>query len=430
MTHHDQPLKHSRRAPQNPFATVGRIALAIIVVLAVSSTSVAAIAVWQTVGRIKPGIQLAQLPGSTGVAVPSVGAIEGEVNLLLVGTDTRTNQGGAFSDSANQDASSGLGNNDVTMLLHVSADHTNATVVSFPRDLMVPVPECPDPSGDGSTVDATDLAMFNTTLSRGGLSCTVLTVEKMTGLTIPYAAEISFDGVIAMSNAVGGVTVCLATDVTDSFTGLDLKAGNQTLVGDQALAFVRSRHGVGDGSDLGRISNQQVFLSSLMRKITSAGVLTNPLTLYSLANAAVTNMQLSTTLTDPTAMVAIALALKNISLSSMVFVQYPSVTDPDDVNRVIPNKSAALLLNTALQNNQPISLTGGTGVAAEADPSSTSTPTPTSTADATGTPTDSTTGTAAPTDTPTPTPSSTVVSLPTSVSGQTAAEQTCTVGNN
>ncbi|CAN5117077.1 hypothetical protein BH09ACT6_BH09ACT6_14580 [soil metagenome] len=430
MTHRDNPLKHGRRAPQNPFATLARIVLACVVVVAVSSTSIAAIAVWQTVGRIKPGIQLAQLPGSTAAAVPSVGPVEGEVNLLLVGSDTRTNQGGAFSDSANQNASSGIGNNDVTMLLHVSADHTNATVVSFPRDLMIPVPKCPDPSGDGSSVAATDLAMFNTTLSRGGLPCTVLTVEKMTGLSIPYAAEISFDGVIALSNAVGGVTVCLATAVTDPYTGLDLKAGNQTLVGDQALAFVRSRHGVGDGSDLGRISNQQVFLSALMRKITSAGVLANPIALYSLANAAANNITPSTSLADPTAMVSIALALKSVSLSSLVFVQYPSVTDPDDVNRVIPNKSAALILNTALQNNQPIALTGGTGIAAEVDPSSTSTPTPTAAPGATGTPTGTPTDTAIPADTPTPTPTSTTVSLPTNVSGQTAAEQTCTVGNN
>ncbi|MEA9985545.1 LCP family protein [Subtercola sp. RTI3] len=423
MTAHETPLKHGRRPTQSPVATAAKIFLACIVVLAVSSTSVAAIAVWQTVGRIKPGIQLAQLPGSTAAAIPSVGAIDGEVNLLLVGTDTRTNQGTGFTDSANQNASSGVGNNDVTMLLHVSADHTNATVISIPRDLMVPVPECPDPSGKG-TVDATDLAMFNTTLSRGGLSCTVLTVEKMTGLSIPYAAVISFDGVIAMSNAVGGVSVCLATPVTDAYTGLDLAAGEQTLVGDEALAFVRSRHGVGDGSDLGRISNQQVFLSSLMRKITSAGVLANPISLYSLANAALSNMQFSTTLTDPTALVSIALALKNVSLSSLVFVQYPAVTDPDDVNRVIPDATAAKLLNTALQQNKPITLTGKTGIAAEADPSAAATATPA----ATGTPTPTPTETGAAT--PTPTPTSTSVSLPTNVSGQTAAEQTCTVGNN
>ena len=90
--------------------------------------------------------------------------------------------------------SSGIGDNDVTMLLHVTADHTSATVVSFPRDL-VSIPLC------GKSISST---MLNSTLSRG-LSCTVQTIEKMTGLTIPYAGVITFDGVTGMSNAVGGV---------------------------------------------------------------------------------------------------------------------------------------------------------------------------------------------------------------------------------
>ncbi|UFS59718.1 LCP family protein [Subtercola endophyticus] len=427
MTSPHSPLKHSKRPSQSPIGTFLKILVAVVVVFAVSSTSVAAIAVYQTLSKIGPGIQLAD-PNATAAAIPSVGAIEGGVNLLLAGTDTRTDQGDAFSDAANQDASSGAGNNDVTMVLHISADHTNATVISIPRDLITAVPDCPDPNGDGGTVSGTDAAMFNTTLSRGGLACTVLTAEALTGLKIAYAAEISFDGVIAMSNAVGGVSVCLATAVTDPFTGLDLAAGQQTLVGDQALAFVRSRHGVGDGSDLGRISNQQVFLSALMRKITSAGVLANPIALFSLANAAVENMTFSTTLKDPAAMVAIALALKNVSLSNLVFVQYPVITDPDDVNRVIADDASVAVLNAALASDSPLTLTGGVGRAAVADPSTTATPAPTDTsapADTT-TPTD----TATPGDTSTPTPTDTSVALPTNVSGQTAAEETCTVGNN
>ena len=195
--------------------------------------------------------------------------------------------------------SSGIGDNDVTMLLHVTADHTSATVVSFPRDL-VSIPLC------GKSISST---MLNSTLSRG-LSCTVQTIEKMTGLTIPYAGVITFDGVTGTSNAVGGVAVCLATAVEDPYTDpqLDLAAGQQTLVGSTALSFLRSRHGVGDGSDLGRISNQQVFLSALTRKITSDGVLSNPLTLYKLANSALSNVKLSDTLTNPTTLVSIALA--------------------------------------------------------------------------------------------------------------------------
>ena len=130
---------------------------------------------------------------------------------------------------------------------------------------------------------------------------------------------------------------------------LNLAAGPQTLEGDEALSFLRSRHGVGDGSDLGRISNQQVFLSALVRKVKSAGVLGNPLALYPLAKAAVTNMQFSDTLTDPTTLVKIGLALKSIDLNRLVFVQYPTVPNPRDPNRVIPDTVNAEAVNLALR---------------------------------------------------------------------------------
>ncbi|TQL46837.1 LytR family transcriptional attenuator [Subtercola boreus] len=394
--------------------------LVCVTVFAVSTTSVVAIAVWQTASKIGTGIQLSQLPGHAALP-PALGATEGEVNLLLVGTDTRTGQGGGFSSADNMAASSGAGSNDVTMLLHISKDHTNATVVSFPRDLMVAVPRCLKP--DGSTSAAADSVMFNTTLATGGLPCVVLTVEQLAGIVIPYAAEISFDGVIAMSNAVGGVPVCLATAVDDNYTGLHLAAGQQTLLGSDALAFVRSRHGVGDGSDLGRISNQQVFLSALMRTITGAGVLANPVALYSLANAALANMQLSDTLSNVSAPVSIALALKAVSLPRMVFLQYPTTPDPKDPNRVVADTGPAQQIASALQADEPVQLTGGVGRAAVAAPA--------------GQPAGTTTPAASP-DTATPNlpqasappTASSGVSLPPSVTGQTAADATCTKGNN
>jgi LCP family protein required for cell wall assembly len=272
--------------------------------------------------------------------------------------------------------------------------------------------------------------MMNSTLARGGLSCVVLTIEKLTGVSIPFAAEISFDGVSAMSNAVGGVAVCLASPVVDKYTNppLDLAAGEQTIVGPEALSFLRSRHGVGDGSDLGRISNQQVFMSALARKIVAGGVLANPFQLYPLAKAAASNMTLSDTLTNPTTMVQIALALKDTGLDKMTFIQYPVITDPDNVNRVIPQSYAAEILDTALVNDQPVQLTGTTGRAAELNPNvPTATPTPGQTM-APATP--GATATPAPTATAAPPASGPApVVLPESITGQTAAQQTCTKGN-
>jgi LCP family protein required for cell wall assembly len=356
-----------------------------------------------------------------------VGAIGGEVNVLLAGTDTRTGQAG-FQNKADLAGSSGAGNNDVTMVLHISKDHTNATVVSIPRDLLSPIPACP--RAGGGTIGGTSQAMFNTTLSRGGLACTVLTAESLTGLTINYAAEISFDGVIGMSDAVGGVTVCVATPINDPYVGLNLAAGQQTLVGGDALAFVRSRHGIADGSDLGRISNQQLFLSALMRKITSGGVLDNPITLYNIANTALKNMQFSDTLTQPTTMVAIALALKGIPLNNIVFVQYPTKSNPADPGRVVQEQPADTILSQALVADRPILLTGQLGRAAVAAPVGT-VPAPTVTPTATPS-AGAKKGTSAPTPTPTlastPTAAATPVALPTDVTGQNASQQTCTRG--
>ncbi|MFF1879073.1 LCP family protein [Leifsonia sp. NPDC058230] len=421
-------IRHGRLPRRRAVGTIAKIFAAAVAVVAVSATSVAAYAVWDVTRSVKPTIHLAApVPGTKAQSIPSVAAIEGGVNLLITGTDSRSGLGGIYETRAEQNASSGAGNNDVTMLLHIAQDHKSAVVVSFPRDLMVPIPRCPALNGKG-TIGASTYAQFNTALSRAGVPCVALTVQKLMGVTIPYAAEINFAGVSAMSTAVGGVTVCLATPVKDKYTNpaLNLPAGENTLVGDQALSFLRSRHGVGDGSDLGRISNQQVFLSALARKVVSGGVLGNPLQLYSLAKAATNNMKLSDTL-DPTTMVQIGLALKDTGLENVVFVQYPSVTDPDNVNRVIPYKSAAAALSNALVEDVPVVLTGKTGRAAE-DPTAGSTPTPTvPPADPAVPPTPP--ASVDPSAQATP-GTSTPVALPPSITGQTAAQQTCTKGNN
>lgn len=405
------PFRHSRNRTRRPLINLLRVAGAAVAVIAISSGSVAAFAVWDSLSQLHGGIHLAQFAGQKATPViTTIGSIDGGVNLLLAGTDSRTGQAG-FQSKTDLAGSSGAGSNDVTMILHISADHSNATVVSIPRDLEVAVPPCEQPNG--SIRSATSRTMFNTTLSRGGLSCVVLAAEKLTGLSIPYAAEISFDGVIGMSNAVGGVSVCLATPLKDPYVGLNFPAGTVTLEGAQALAFVRSRHGVGDGSDLGRISNQQLFLSALMRKVTSEGVLSNPITLYSIANTALKNVQLSESLSRPTTLVSIALTLKEVSLGKMVFVQYPSMSDPTESGRVIPEPVGAAVLDKALDSDTAVVLSGTLGRATEADKAvAAPTPSPVSSnpvASASATPAG--------------------IALPKTVTGQTADEQTCTKGN-
>jgi LCP family protein required for cell wall assembly len=412
MSHKPVP-RHGRLKRHGPGAAIAELFVVLVVVLLVSSTSVAGAAVWSLAHQVKKGVHLEALPGHTAVAPPQIGAITGAVNLLLVGSDSRADQGKAFSDAADQDASAGLGNNDVTILLHIAANHQSAMVVSFPRDTVVPIPSCP--ASNGGRYPERAGQMLNTSLSYGGLDCPVLTIEQLTGTNIPYAAAISFDGVAAMSKAVGGVTVCVATPIDDVETGLKLSAGEHSLEGGAALAFLRTRHGIADGSDLGRISSQEVFLSSLVRQVKSGGVLSNPLQLYGLADAAVKHMTLSDSLEAPTTLISMAVALKNIPLQNVVMLQYPTVADPTNANRVVPNIAADQAVNAALLSDQSVRLSGTTGRGSEVV---TSKPTPKPTGTSTNSPTP------APT-----TPASPSIVLPAIVTGQTAAQTTCAKGN-
>src|SRR6478609_1778600 len=409
-------VRHGRLKPHRPFTALLKIVVAVIAVFGVTGVSLAAYAAVDVVASVKKSVKLVDTKGNT--VTPGVGAMNGAFNVLLAGSDS----GGG--NAAYGDREENL--NDVTMLLHVSADHKNATVVSFPRDMYVAIPSCPDPKG--GSFDSMSRQKINNTLSYGGLACTVLTVQKLTGLDIPYAGVIQFDGVIEMSNAVGGVPVCVAGDIEDPYTGLDVKAGQNVLQGSQALAFLRTRHGVGDGSDLGRISNQQVFLSSLVRTIKSADVLSNPVKLYGLAKAATSNITLSDSLNNPTTIVSMAVALKNIDISKVVFVQYPNHYQGDGV---VPTTDAAQQLMGALQNDQPVALTGDTGVGSQADPNApagqaAAGQTPATQAPATGATQAPTPATGAPT-----APASgsagdgSAVELPSDVHGQTAAQYTC-----
>ena len=278
---------------------------------------------------------------------PSVEDLNGPINMLLVGSDTRKNQGEGYGDDTSELA-------DVIMLLHISADRKNAVALSFPRDLLVPIPACPDP--EGGSFSAMSRQQINSSISYGGPVCTLLTIQALTGVKIPYLAMIDFRGVIEMSNAIGGVEVCVANPIEDKYSKLKLDAGLHTLQGKEALAFLRTRHGVGDGSDLARISNQQVFLTSLLRKVKNEGVLNNPIYLYSLANAAARNMKLSESMTDLGTMVALAGALRNVDLDKMTFLQVPSRggLSGSEAGRVEPIYDQAQLIFNRIANDEPV----------------------------------------------------------------------------
>lgn len=412
-----QPLtaiRHGRLKKSNPFGTLAKFTSAALAVLLVSGASVAAIAALDVANSVKPSVHLAN-EKKLGDTVKQIASIDGGVNLLLIGSDSRAGQDPMFGGP---DETGDL--NDVTMLLHISQDHKNASVISFPRDMFVPIPECPLPDGD--TSDAMSRQKINTTLSYGGMACTVLTVEALTGLSIPFAAEVQFSGVMALSTAVGGVPVCVAERIEDEYTGVFLDPGMHELQGVDALQFLRTRHGIGDGSDLTRINNQQVFLSSLVRTVKSADTLSDPLKVYSLAKAATGNMTLSASLNDVGTIASIAMALKDIPLEDIVFVQVPT---GGTEGGVVPSQPDFDDMFAAIAADQPLKLSGAMGRGATLDPNA---PAPVADVPAADAPA---VDPAAPVDgapvDPAADPSGGVV-LSDRATGQTAGELTCSVG--
>jgi LCP family protein required for cell wall assembly len=300
------------------------------------------------------GIEVYSTDGNT-FELPTPEDIEGPINVLLIGSDTREGQG----DTNYGPVGSALA--DVIIMLHISSDRQNVVALSIPRDLMVSVPACPNPAG-GEDFPARDFVQINSTMAKAGPACTLLAVQELTGVTMPYLAMIDFKGVIAMSEAIGGVDVCVAEPINDDYSKLYLEAGEHTLIGDQALAFLRTRHGVGDGSDLSRISNQQVFLTSLVRKLKDEGALTNPFTMFRLGTAALSNMTLSRSLTDLGVIFGLAKQVNDVDLDKITFIKLPVYDlDGEYAGRVaaIPDRSAELF--ALLASDAPL-------VLAEANP--------------------------------------------------------------
>ncbi len=295
------------------------------------------------------GVEVYATDGSA-FEIPNPATIAGPISMLVIGSDTREDQG----DVNYGPVGSALA--DVIILVHVSEDRQNAVAMSIPRDLMVEVPACPNPDG-GQVYPASSFAQINSTLTKAGPACTLLTVQQLTGLQIPYLAMIDFKGVIAMSEAVGGVDVCVAEPISDDYTKLYLEAGDHTLIGDQALAFLRTRHGVGDGSDLSRISNQQVFLTSLIRKLKDEGALANPFTMFRIGTAALSNMTLSNSLTDLGVIYGLARQVNNVDLDKISFIQLPVYDlEGEYAGRVAASPERSAELFELLIQDQPLVL--------------------------------------------------------------------------
>ncbi|MEU4612233.1 MULTISPECIES: LCP family protein [Streptomyces] len=249
------------------------------------------------------------------------------INILLVGTDKRTGSGNSgYGDSGS------AGHADTTLLLHVSKDRTNATALSIPRDLITDIPDCPTEQEDGTTkvIPGQQGIRFNNSLGQEGRtpSCTMRTVTELTGIKLDHFMIADFNAVKTLTSAVEGVDVCLAKDINDPDSKLKLSKGEHTIEGEEALAFVRTRHSVGFGGDLSRIELQQQFLSSLMRKLKSKGTLTSPTKLVKLAEAGTKALTVDSKISSITKLRDLGLELGKFDMKNLSFTTVPVVDNP------------------------------------------------------------------------------------------------------
>ncbi|MBL1085809.1 LCP family protein [Streptomyces actinomycinicus] len=281
----------------------------------------------------------------------------GSENILVLGSDTRAGKnkklGGGTDD--------GSARSDTAMIVHVYEGHKQASVVSVPRDTLVDRPQCTDTKG--TTHDAASGVMFNEAYGTGGAACAVKTVESITGIRMDHYLEVDFEGFQKLIDDLGGVHVTTSKDIKDPQSHLNLKAGPHTLTGEQALGLVRTRHGVGDGSDLGRIQLQQAFIKALIDQVKHVGVFTSPKKLYDLADAATKAVTADSDLGSVNSLMDFAGGLKGISSSHMKMVTMPVQYDPANPNRVLLDKRKAQLVWDALKNDEPIPASATKGTA-------------------------------------------------------------------
>jgi LCP family protein required for cell wall assembly len=215
---------------------------------------------------------------------------------------------------------------------------------------LVDIPQCTDPKTH-KVYPAQSGVMINSAMSEAGIGCAVDTVNKLTGLQIDHFMMADFNAVKELSNAVGGVQVCVSDAVYDPDSKLRLPKGTSTVQGEQALSFVRTRHAFGDGGDLGRIKAQQGFLSSLTRKIKDDGTLTNPSRMLGIADAITKNLTIDEGLASVPTLLTVANRLKNIDVGKVAFVATPTVPAESDPNRLQLAEPAASQLFTAMRND-------------------------------------------------------------------------------
>ncbi len=279
-------------------------------------------------------VSLERLTHRPSTARPNASG-ETPLNILVLGSQTRDGQHGPHLGNVTKD---GTDLSDTAFLVHLSADRRWSEIVSIPRDLEVARPDCQSRFDPSVTVPGSDQDMFDAAMNYGGPACAVATVEQMTNIRVDHFVELTFNAFEQLTDAVGGVTVCIPPPgINDpNYSGLVMNAGLHTISGNVALEFIRDRHGLSLGMDTQRIQMQQMFMTSLFDKLTANGTLADPITLYRMANAVTGNITVDPALDDINTMISIAETVGTIEKKYMQYITVPYQLDPNDPNRLIP----------------------------------------------------------------------------------------------
>jgi LCP family protein required for cell wall assembly len=278
-------------------------------------------------------------------------------NILIIGSDSRFGLSGSYGKNLVTDQS------DTTMIMHIAANRQWAEVMSIPRDSYVSIPSCKMGNGQMSAAqtfkinEAFALGNLDGNNTALGVACTLKTVEQDTGIYIDHFVVVNFTGFQNMVSALGGVQECNTQPINDPLSGLKLTAGQHLLTPKQALAYVRARYTLGDGSDLGRIARQQAFMSSLVQRVQSK--LLNPVAIYKFLDAATKSLTIDTKLGGATGLYNLASSLRNLPSNKVAFFTLPtyprSEVVPTDTANVLWNQPQDSQIFRSFRNDVPAS---------------------------------------------------------------------------
>ncbi|WP_330458911.1 LCP family protein [Streptomyces sp. NBC_00820] len=277
------------------------------------------------------------------------------MNILLIGSDSRNTArnlklGGSRNDVGRPPLA------DVQMLVHISADRSNMSVVSLPRDTMIPIPKCTDPK-NGHVYDPIPLAMANRSLERGGPGCTVATWTELTHhrVHIDHFMMVDFSGVVDMADAIGGVPVCVDQNVWSRHgSGLKLRKGKTKVMGEQALQWLRTRYGFEDGTDIGRTHAQHMYMNSMVRELRKNAQLGNPAEMRKLAEAATSALVVDEGLDTIKKLYDLMGEMQKVPTKRITTTTLPVVEWPQDRNRRMPAPGNADQVLSMISDDTPM----------------------------------------------------------------------------